>query len=221
MKANISKKIIDDFKKNKLESILNIKEKLIKIEDMASTNWSKHRAWKESNLPSYDEIFFLLSIVQNDFAKALLTTIYLTACRSSELVKLKYGDIRKVKNKDKTLFIFDMINYRNRYTKFKQIPIVLDSEGQFVKFLMPYFNLIDDPERVLFDISTQMVRKIVWKYLYMSPYTLRIIRINHLVNVFNINALQLKDYAGFESINTARRYKNKKWKSILQGWNKK
>jgi len=124
---------------------------------------------------------------------------------------IKKSDIElNIKEGERTLII-RLQNRKNRERKIKILPINPDAEKELIDLLMPY--IIHCPQEVLFPIHRHRAYQIISSYGF-NPHYLRVIRLTHLVTIFDFNDQMLTWWAGWTDSKQAKHYINMKWGDV-------
>jgi len=178
--------------------------------------WDKQKELQQQKIPSMVEMKNILISIPDERHRVLLTLMYLTAGRVSEIVEdLKKGDIFFTERKERKVMLIDMPNKKHKKRKRKEIPIPLDreDEGFFAQIIINYLRFLSD-EDVLFGFSRQRAWQITQKYGF-NPHFLRHIRLTHLVVYHDFNEFLLAKFAGWTDTRPAKHYMELRWTDIL------
>lgn len=171
---------------------------------MKKEPWTFQKALQKSGeIPTIGEIRIRLLSIPKPEEKFLLSLMYLTAGRVSEVLKCRKTDISLGVKRDREILLVRLKNLKSRKRLFKDIPIPIDREPDLTKFIMQY---ISSREGSLFNIkSRQKAWRVARKYNF-SPHWLRHLRLTHLVTVYDFNDQLLKLFAGWSDTRYAKHY---------------
>jgi len=170
--------------------------------------------------------------------KALYHILYLTGARISEVLKLRRKDITWGSPQDKKTLVFDLITLKNKRQKHRKIPVVLNSEYEkkMAEELIEYVNRFEKGNSALFKIertnATHRLKRMLKIYVRATkdgktdvveeypfrihPHYLRHCRLTHLVDMYGIDAVSLKTFAGWTGLDMADTYIRQDWKGLAK-----
>lgn len=179
----------------------------------------------QGSTPALDRYEILHNIRQarNPRDKALIATLYLTACRIEELLKYKHYrlDITGQPVKKEQIEIRgDEIIFRNirclkltrtrngvkeQRAQVRNIPIIINAlEQPLINYLTDYIKTLalEDP---LFNITRWRAYQIL-SQIGIYPHLLRHARLTHLAVDYDFGEAQLRHFTGWSTSNTAKHY---------------
>jgi integrase len=183
-------------------------------------------AYKKEVPPTRPEILGALCQLPVLRDRALLSFLYLTGCRISEVVRYKHrskdwkGEPIK---KDQVEIQSDFIIIHNvrvlktrKEIRFKKVPIRVNSlEHPFINQFLEYFNKISDPNAYLFDITRQRAFQIL-KTVGIFPHLLRHTRVTHLISDYDFSVPQLQKFFGWIKWDSAGEYAHLDIRDIMK-----
>ena len=185
----------------------------INIETMKP--WDRQKNLQEKGIVlTPKEVMELASTAPKDYEKILIILTYLTAGRVNEVVNLQKDDFQFVEKGGRDFLLIHIKNLKHKKRHYKEIPIPLDKEIDFIRPLVEYLNAIKGPG--LFPFKTaRTARNIFARYGY-NPHWFRHIRVTHLVTVYDLNESLVQRFAGWTDTRPARHYMELKWSDISQ-----
>lgn len=161
---------------------------------------------------------------------------YLTGGRISEVIEIRKRDIKETKDNGQSILIIKLNTRKNRFSKFRNIPIPYSPMVEKVK------TYISDLERNNEDFIFRELARIkrgrtkVWEQfskeivtiravrgteyikeyeMKMRPHYLRHCRATHLAEKYGFDSLYLMYFMGWTSPAPAKRYAHLNWKSMI------
>jgi hypothetical protein len=180
---------------------------------------------KRRPIPSQDEIYLVAKNIESRYHRLLYVVTYLTAGRINEVVRgtdevsaLRKRDIKIIdKEKDGInykILMFTLKNEKNKWRKFKEIPINISNpkESRFFDLIWDYLESMDDMF-ILFDFSRPRAYNILRKY-GVNPHYMRHVRLTHLGKL-GFSDQQLVHYAGWTDSRPAKHYIQLDWTDLI------
>lgn len=189
----------------------------------------KKRSAHEQETPTKAEIVHKINMITSPRDKAFIATLYLSACRVSELIPYKtYPGLRKIdieakkiknkKNEDVTfLLLHNRPILKRKNTPRKTIPINVSREKNMVKALYDYIMMPSvDPAMPLFEFTRYRAYQIVRDTMGEEYYThwFRHIRTTHLITMDGLNETQLVKYLGHADNRQLKHYAHLRWQDL-------
>lgn len=185
---------------------------------MVGDAWKFQRiAQKRGDLPSQNTIKKYISSIRNLRDKALVSLLYITAGRVSEVLEITRESFDKTVKSNRNIVIIKLPNRKHKKRYYKEIPVPLDRKDNifFLKVVEEYVNSSPGIHK-LFPISKQRVWQILRKEIDMNPHYLRHIRLTHLVTMYDFREQQLILYAGWTDSRAAKHYMELKIEDVLE-----
>lgn len=166
--------------------------------------------WKNQNLlkkkgyiPIPSELLEIVNRVSGDRDRALISLLYLTAGRISEVIALRRGGIYR----DDEFYIIKIPNRKHKKRFWKEIPISPHKEAdmQFFNILRHYYEK-SKVEGKIFNIKRDTARKMVTRKTGINPHWFRHIRLSHLRRYYKFDGSLLQRYAGWTNLAPAAGY---------------
>ena len=147
--------------------------------------------------------------------KALVSFLYLTGARVSEVVKVvrKYQIELNNINGVPFLIVNDVPIEKRRIKMSRNIPINIQREKPFVDVLLKYISLLNN-EDILFDIKRSRAFQLVQKATGKGPHFLRHSRLTALAVDYGFDSFDLQRFTGWASNKTAESYIHKNFSDI-------
>ena len=166
--------------------------------------------------------------------RILLSILYLSGARISEIRQLRKKDFKIVLDKDGVeLLILNMVTLKNRENKFRTIVLKKVSDyAPMINEIESYLKHLDEHERVftqstrtlrrwvadLPEFTTTAVRPGVTESYDVTrkwyPHFFRHCRLTHLVEYHHFDAIRLMNFAGWSSPILANVYIRLDWKNL-------
>lgn len=178
-----------------------------------------------------EKVYDLWTHIPNPRYKLAYAVLYLTAARVTEALHLRREDITVEKLGNQTVYIFSLINLKNKIHKTKNIPIVPRTieEKQLIAYIleysstMPYATPLLAPatrhtiknyfrENIRFTVRT-VGKKTQYTKLKLYPHYLRHCRLDYLKD---LPTFELVAIAGWRSTEPAEHYIRRDWKRIAR-----
>lgn len=174
--------------------------------------------------------------------RTIFYILYLTGARISEVLALRKKDITIEEMKGIKVVIFNMINLKNKTSKFKKqaIPAITPEIKWMLKVILYYINDLEDDKKIFYytrNNVTTRYRKLPPLHLRatsketgkvidncefkMHPHYLRHCRLTHLEEEHDLGAFKLTIFAGWSDTKPARTYVHTSWKSLVKAMMKK
>ncbi|MBW2969148.1 tyrosine-type recombinase/integrase [Candidatus Woesearchaeota archaeon] len=178
----------------------------------------KKRKAEEQEIITLQQTIKLINKIQKKQHKALLSILYLTGARESEIthpnpLRLRQLSFEKINEKNFLIFR-QIITLKRRKTIRRNIPILIDKNtlpliNNITEYLeSEHFKEIRDEgdNTILFRMSGKRVYQIVQENTKMYPHFFRHLRNTHLVTEYNLNSQELKQYNGWKDSRPADTY---------------
>ena len=141
--------------------------------------------------------------------------------KSTEKIPLGYPGIKKsdfsvTYKGGRKLLVISIHNRKNKKVKIKNIPIPYDKEGEFIRLLDEYLDMLKD-DQSLFPFSTRMAEYKIEYELKMNPHTIRAYRATRLVVDYNFSEYKLMQYMGWANGLPAAPYMRQNMTDIIGG----
>lgn len=186
------------------------------------------------------EIYFLGTMAKKNIDRALFYTLYLSACRVTEALHLKSGDIEDREDH----IVFHLVNLKNRNRKFKDVPVPKGLsvwEDKMIKVVLEHQDNIV-PGAKLFPFSRHVAYHRLYDHIFyhtraydprtgeykiiekpFNPHLLRHARLTHLVTLYGFGAHvpELKNLAGWSNLIPAEAYIHLDTRSVLEAYKRK
>jgi len=173
---------------------------------------------EDREVPTLIEIERKIKRIDNLRDKALISFLYLSGARVSEVVmKLKVKDIKIEKQEDRLFYIFHIYTEKRREKMdvYRRVGIPFDNNQVFLDIIINYINKHQlNNSDYLFDIHRRTAYRIVKKHFGFNPHFLRHTRVTHLTTMYGLNAQELLQYIGWSDIRTASVYTHLNWKDV-------
>lgn len=143
-------------------------------------------------------------------ARALVSFLYVTGARVSEIVKVvKKGQV-ELNNIDGVAFLIvnDVPTEKRRINLLRNIPIHVENEKPFVDVILKYTDLLSDGD-ILFNINRSRAFQIIQKVTGKGPHFLRHSRLTNLSTDHDFDTFDLQRLTGWASPRTAESYIHK------------
>jgi len=172
---------------------------------------------KYRGIPALNRYKILDAIRDTDTVrnKALISFLYLTACRIEEVVKFIIdGEIigepitkKQIEIRDNLIIIRDVRALKSRVkNKVRNIPIIKNRlESEFIDIFLLYYNALENKDSYLFNITRQRAYQILER-VNLFPHFLRHSRLTHLVTDYDFSESQLRHFTGWDTSGTATHY---------------
>lgn len=147
--------------------------------------------------------------------RALLSVLYLTNSRVSEIVKrLQKKQIAISTHKRKRFLIFmNLHTSKNRKHPKRIVPVRIDKEKDLVNVILEYCkNFLDD--EFIFPISRQWAWKLMVDLTGYGNHFQRHTRDTHLIVHYNIRSESLRRLNGWTDMRPLSRYEHLRWKDV-------
>ena len=175
-------------------------------------NYGIKRHTKRLPFLSREELLYTINQAPSLRDRALISILYVTGARVSEIVGNKVTPplIKKqlgaqTVNGIKFLCIFGLHTLKGRTVKKRTIYIRIDTEKFFCDIINEYCLQIGEDEP-LFKMQRVQAWGIVNKWTTYFPHYFRHLRATHLVTMYKFNNTQLKEFFGWSNSNLADFY---------------
>lgn len=183
------------------------------------------------------EIYLLGTMARKNIDRALFYTMYMSACRVTEALHLKSGDIE-----DRGEYVlFHLVNLKNRNRKFKDVPVPWGLsiwEDKMLKVILEHQDNIV-PGAKLFPFSRHVAYHRLYDNIFyqtrawdpkkkeytiiekpFNPHLLRHSRLTHLVTLrgFGAHVPELKTLAGWSNLIPAEAYIHLATENIINAY---
>jgi len=169
-------------------------------------------------IPKIEELEKVIKEIGNIRDRALVSFIYITGSRVSEVVKrFKVKDIKIEKANDRIFYVFRMYVQKRREKKeiYRMVGIPYEKNKLFIDCILDYINKCKlKDNKLLFEIDRKTVYRVVKKHFGFSPHYLRHTRATHLVSEYGFTPQELKEHIGWSDIRTTSIYTHLNWKNI-------
>lgn len=187
---------------------------------------------------SQEDIYALGQRIYDPQLKGLYYILYLTGARITEALKLKRKDVSWGSPQEKKTLVFDLITLKNKRQKHRKIPVVLNTkyEKEMAGEVIEYVNRFEKGDSPLFKIertnATHRLQRMLKIYVRavkdgktevieeypfrIHPHYLRHCRLTHLVEMYGIDAVSLKNFAGWTGLDMADTYIRQDWKGLAK-----
>lgn len=168
----------------------------------------------EADIPTREELIAIINSIENAQHKTLVTILYLTACRISEIVgvmKKRHWDFES--HPSHVVVTATRLKIKKGVKK-KKIPI--PKADPLLDIVISYMENLSDND-ALFPFNRIRAWKIIKRH--MPDYwchLMRHIRLTELVSVYDFNDHELQQIAGWSSTNPAKHYIHLKWKDLTK-----
>lgn len=182
--------------------------------------WKQQKKLKEKPIPSFETIKDTIMGIKHKRNRALITMLYITAGRVGEIVSkgntigVHKKNIEIVQKDGRSIMLLTVPNEKNNERKWKDLPIPLDEEIEYVRTIRNYIKKLSFND-ALFRITTGYAWQISRKELGYNCHWLRHIRLSHLVLYYDFNAFLLQMFAGWSDIRPAKKYMELRWSDML------
>ncbi len=139
--------------------------------------------------------------------RALISLLYLTGSRISELLVLKRWQISKQNIQDTDFLVLEKMPVLKRRTDniVRTVLIPIEKEKELCKLVVEYINQIQ-PEEKIFSFTRvrawQIVKEITGKFNHYFRHS----RVTHLITIYGFSAQELKKFFGWASSKMADTY---------------
>jgi integrase len=194
----------------------------------------KKRKPEQHPVPSQKEMTHLIKQCPSLRDSALLSILYLTGARISEiLMEVRPTDIELTKLGEQNILIIHNLPVLKRNRKKKNskeepprirghrvpairrnVPVPYDKEREACDCLLA-FAKTQPPDAPLFHITRARAWQIIKKYLYF-PHFLRHTRSTHLVTYYGLNEMELTKFIGWKKTAEAGRYSHLQYKDLAR-----
>lgn len=140
--------------------------------------------------------------------RALVSLIYLTGARVSELLTLKKEQLEFTcteKENQKYLIINNVPTLKRKEKIFRALFLRKDFEDPFIKHLLAWLPEVLQEEKI-FNINSSRAYQIIFKYTGMYPHYFRHVRNTDLVRYYGLNSHYLRAWNGWKSIRSSEFY---------------
>lgn len=178
--------------------------------------WQRQKENQALPIPTIEDIKDMLLGIPEERVRALVSILYLTAGRLEEVMALKPSNIERIEQEDKVIILVkNMKNEKNKKRPFKDIPIILEKEGNIYQHIVDYIknNNIGLDNR-LFPFSSRRAEQLLAQHLNINPHFFRHIRLTHLASIYRFPDQALKTYAGWTTSIPAQYYIELKWQDL-------
>lgn len=176
--------------------------------------WGRQKELRTLPPISIDEIDNLVKTIDKIRTQALFISTYLTAGRIGEVLSLRRPNIRILDYDNKRIMLFEnMKNEKNPKRKFKDLPIVMNSQEYTCQTLLNYINMLDDD--TLFDIGIRRAEQLL-SSINMNPHWIRHIRLTHLKKHYHYDTEQIFLFAGWKLPYMEDRYLEYGWHDLVK-----
>lgn len=185
---------------------------------VSEIEWNTQRELLKNNpIPPIEQLIEACEQSKDIRTRALFIILYLTAARISEVVKiLKIKDIvRNINKKGRDFFLITIPNKKNPHRNFKQIPVMIDNNKQFIDMLKEYTNTLNE-EDILFNITRQRASTLLHKEFGVNAHYIRHIRLTHLVTIHDFNDQELVSFAGWTDSQPATTYVALRYSNLIK-----
>lgn len=160
----------------------------------------KEKEWTNPFMPS-----------KRNMQTAFISLLYLTGARVSELcftIRKRDIDIQMIN--DKPFLIIYNIPTLKKKIKGKNprtIPINIEKEKELIDFILDYLNELN-PQDILFPFGRRNGYLIIYRHFGKEyhPHYFRHLRLTHLVQLYNFDALSLQNFTNWSSIQSSYWY---------------
>lgn len=185
------------------------------------TNALKSRKMLQNKILSRDELRDLFEKIKDLETKALFCVLYDTACRRSEVIGIKFKDIRWTKSEEKKLIksgIYAKIRVVGKGNKVREVYLnktsrkliykIYEGKIQTKNVSLFQFNRGDGKARVdkghrLYEIVKTTTKRILQRDV--SPHCMRHTKATHMADA-GADILSISAYLGHESVKTSEIY---------------
>lgn len=164
---------------------------------------------RQSRRIELSEASDLISSMPTQEFKAVISILYLSGARISEVLSLAPAHVR-VDKKDNTVYVrFITLKRKDRKRKISFIPhernLPFSLDSPFIDIFLDYVRSIENEEK-LFSMS----RVTVWKYIkkfneFISPHSFRHSRLQKLADS-NVSAHIIRMWAGHSKLDSSTQY---------------
>jgi len=173
----------------------------------------KKRNPKEMPLMDKEELLSALNILEKTRDRALVSSLYLTGARISEIVrKLRKNQI-KIRGKFLIVEGVPILKRREKEFLKRNIPINMEKERPFVNIFLRWYESCPTP--ILFNISRIHAWRIINK-VGLFPHYLRHLRLSHLVTEYGFNSSELRHFTGWKEETTASWYVHLRTEDLMR-----
>lgn len=183
----------------------------------------KKRKVQETDIKNRTQLLYIIDKLEtyNPLRdKALVSFLYLTGARVSEIVKRvrKYDLEKEVLEDQEFLVVYNVqcLKRRKGNEAKRNIPIHIEKEKEFLKYLYAYMNTLQDDD-ILFPVSRQhafnIMRKIGQDYW---PHLMRHYRNSHLASLYGFNSSDLRSFNGWTNDAPSATYVHLNWRHLAR-----
>lgn len=181
-----------------------------------SSNFMSSKRFLQSKVLSKQELRSLFNSVE-DSTKLLFSALYDTACRRSELLGIKYGDVEFKKQPKNNIYASVNVlgkGAKSRTVYFSKKTVELlrlinghedkhEKEDKLFEIKKSNNKLYANQHQAIYYIISKHTKKILNRNI--TPHCFRHTRLTHLANAGS-DVLGIKSYAGHENISTSQIY---------------
>lgn len=164
-----------------------------------------------------DELIKRIGTVQNTQHKALLSFLYLTGARWSEIVRqVRVFNITFERIGEAEFMVVNNVITRKRQKEIRRnIPIKMMREMEFLDFFLPYYKQLRHDD-LLFPFGKVKTWYICKRAIGRSPHFLRHCRITHLFVNYKFDAHRVKEITAHGSSQSLDTYAHLNWKNVAE-----